>query len=220
MKPVQIQNKVAELKAILHSTESGKLSFDLHKLLGEVEQELKAMDDVKESKLLLGLLTLLILPLAAYLIYLGFYWPSLIAVSWIGALVYYNVNERSLSIATLREKAKITPHEYGSKVSYLLAGVQQKQDRLSLVRIYNYTFWPFAVFMGQLILNQSVSSTILWLILGGIFLINTIFWYTTYKPQFAALQQLEQSLHDLSSRLILQQNESSEPRPLYDSEEE
>jgi len=204
MKPVEIEDFTARIKRLTADLlPMQDTSQELTTTLADIESQLQSMDDAKESKVLLAVLTVLLLPLAAYLIYIGFYWPSLVAVAWLGALLYYRANERSLSIATLTEKAKITPYEHGSKVNYLLAGVHQKQGRLSLMKIYNIVFWPFAVFMGQLVLNTDLSSLILWVILLVIFAANAAFWYTNYRPVDKALGNLEQALHTLNYELIM-----------------
>jgi len=114
-----------------------------------------------------------------------------------------------MSVATLREKAKIAALQPVTKINYLLAAVQQKQERMSLMRLYNYAFWPFAVFMGQLILNTDLSSITLWLILIAIMAANAVFWYMNYKPMVTALSTLKQSLHDLQYQLIMQDTHST-----------
>ena len=221
MKPVFVEDNLTKLKALINDDLSGEQSAtDLGPVLRQFEDDLKQMDDAQESKGLLILLLVLVLPLSGYLIYKGYYWPSLIMVAVLGAALYYRVNEKALSIATLTEKAKISPHNHGPKINYLLSGIHQKQGRLKLMKIINIAFWPFAVFMGQLIITEGVSYGILWLILGAIFLINAFFWTNHYKQPLLALYDLEQDLNALNFKLILANNKAEESVQLYSEEDD
>lgn len=226
MKPVFIEDNMSKLKAILaEETSSDSKEMDLKPVLDQFETDLKQMEDAKESQGLLILLSVLVVPLSGYLLYLGYYWPSLVLVAFVGALLYYRVNEKALSIATLKEKAKISPHSHGPKINYLLSGIQQKQDRLKLIKMINIAFWPFAVFMGQLIITEGVSYGVLWLILAVIFAVNAFFWTNHYKEQITALSLLAADLNALNFKLMLDSNEAQENVKLFaaepaDSEEE
>lgn len=221
MKPIFIEDNISKLKAILSEASSTPLNdMDFKPILAQFESDLKQMEDAKESKRLLFLLAALILPLSGYLLYLGYYWPSLILVALLGAMVYYRVNEKALSIATLKEKAKISPHSLGPKINYLLSGIHQKQDRLRLMKIINIAFWPFAVFMGQLIVTEGVSYGLLWVILLVIFAVNAYFWHSHYKEPMSALSALEADLNALNFKLILDTGEIEEDVKLYSEEPE
>ncbi len=220
MKPVIIEQNITRLKALIAEVTPDKQELeDISPLISDLESQLKQMDDAKESNAILVLLSVILLPLVGYLLYIGYYWPSLIAVAWLGALLYYRVNERSLSIETLKAKAKISPHHFGPKINYLLSGIHQKIERLKLIRIFNFVFWPFAVFMGQLILNQGVSIAILLALLAVIFILNALFWNNYYKPSLAALDSLQQHLNELNYKLLLATNEGTEVTKLYEEEE-
>lgn len=221
MKPVFIENTVQQLKALIAKVEQkGNDTPNYDKVLSDIEQELKNMPDEKDNLANILLLTLLLLPIAGYLIYTGYYWPWLVLVAWIGALVYYRTNEKALSIATLQEKAKVNVRSPMTKVNYLLSGITQKVERLQLVRLLNMLFWPFVIFMGQLLLYADTSAYVLWSILLVIATINAVFWRQYFRPQKEALAELESDLHQLNSSLILHSNKNTYQAPLYFAEEE
>lgn len=219
MKPLFQVDKIAQFKAIIAEVSTGSKPLDLEKSLAMVESEIKKIPDIKESKLLILLLSICIFGLSALLIYRGYYWPTLITVAWIGALLYYKVNERSLSIDALREKAKIVPLQYSTKINYLLSGIHQKQNRLMLMKGYNYAFWPFVIFMCQLFINNDSPLWILWIILLVIAIINAVFWHSFYKPQLSALSDIESDLVHLNSILLLSQGTTQYDQLLIQEEE-
>jgi len=221
MKPVFVENTVQQLRAIIQQVEQGGQSnVDYTAILDTVTQELRAMTDEKDHKANLILLSILLLSLIGYLLYLGYYWPWLVIVAWVGAIIYYQTNEKSLSIATLEEKSKIDVRQPTTKINYLLAGISQKNERLHLVRLLNILFWPLVIFMGQLLLYSDTSAYVLWSILFVIATINAIFWRNYFAPQKEALATMKTDLQQLNNSLILKTHRSTYSAPLYLEEEE
>jgi len=218
MKPVFIEENLTRLKALIAEVAPGDSGSSVYPVINSIEEELKAMQDLKESSSLIILISILLVPLSIYLLYKGYYWPSLIFVAWIGAVLYYMTNEKSLHIETLREKAKIIAEQPNTKINYLLSGISQKTERINLIKWLNIAFWPFIIFMGQLFINRESPLLVLWLILAVIALVNAIFWIRFFKPQETALNSLSTDLHQLNYNLLLAANTTEYKGNLFTEE--
>lgn len=220
MKPYERESKYEKYKAIADNVLGTPPRVDYNQKIVDTEASIGEMKDVPEGRTNVILLSILLIPLCVYMIYSGSYWASIVLVAWVGAVVFYFVNERAITLKTLTYKSKIVSTELVTKINHLLTWVAEKKNRILLMRTYNMVFWTFVLFMGLYLIFPLQDKGIALLLLLAVMSGNAFFWTRFYMPQIDDLHTKEKKLEQIKNDVIMASYTPNKNLKRYVEEEE
>lgn len=220
MKPYERESKYEKYKAIADNVLGTPPRVDYNQKIVHTEASISEMKDVSEGRTNVILLSILLIPLCVYMIYSGSYWASIVLVAWVGAVAFYFVNERAITLKTLTYKSKIVANELVTKINHLLTWVTEKKNRILLMRTYNMVFWTFVLFMGLYLIFPLQDKGIALLLLLAVMSGNAFFWTRFYMPQIDDLLTKEKKLEQIKNDVIMASYTPNKNLKRYVEEEE